>query len=211
MRTASHHRRGPARPTGAVLAALVGCGGGKDGDVPGHSMAQMHGLVEDAAWVWRTGALGAVDTGRAGQIDEAALVWARHLGEGRLELRQGATWGTGADYGHLGFDPSGGDLVLETWDLPGLAGDRVTGSGSLRMADAEADHGDRHVGPTFSCETVVDAGAATFFGTFDETVTLVCTGSASRPVGRWTFARGVGLVQLRSDAVESLDLVRPGW
>ena len=190
---------------------IGGCGGDKAAAVLRYPMADMHGLEDNARWIWRTDETGSVDSGRDEALDEDALVWASHDGGGAIELRQGATWETGAWWGALQFDASSADLVLKAWDLPARAGGRVVGEGSLRMADADAADGDRHTTGGFRCDTRINQGARTFFGTFESTVTLVCQGSAQQPSGRWTFARDVGLVQLRSEALESLDLVAPGW
>ena len=185
--------------------------GGEEVAPPRYNVADMHGLEADAAWIWRAGLTGAVDTGRAGAVDEAALVWARHDGSGGIALRQGASWGTGEDWGWLQFQVGAGDLVLTEWDLPTDAGERLEGKGRIRMADAEAAHGDVHTSGAVVCETVINRGVETFFGRYEQTLTLVCTGPEDRPVGRWVFVREVGLVQLKSPTVTDLDLVRPGW
>ena len=190
---------------------LGGCGADKAAEVLRHPMAEMHGLEANARWIWRTDSTGAVDSGRGDALDEDALVWASHAGGGGIELRQGATWETGAWWGGLRFDVSSDDLVLTTWDLPAQSEGRVVGEGALRMADADAADGDRHTTGGFRCDTRINQGARTFFGTFANTVTLDCQGPVDLPSGRWTFARDVGLVQLRSESVESLDLVAPGW
>ena len=190
---------------------LLACGSKEPAAGLQYPVADVHGLYEDARWVWRTGALGPVDSGRAGAIDTDALIWAVHDGQGGIELRQGPTWQTGVDWGLLDFDVSSGDLVLRAWDLPSPGGGRVVGEGRLRMADAQAGDGDRHATGNYRCTTKINAGASTFFGTFASTVTLDCRGEPDQPVGRWTFARDVGLVQLRGETVQSLDLVAPGW
>ena len=194
-----------------VCGWIVGCGGDKTAAVLRYPIADMHGLDDNARWIWRTDETGSVDSGRSEALDEDALVWASHDGSGAIELRQGATWETGVWWGGLQFDGSSADLVLVAWDLPARAGDRVVGEGTLRMADADAADGDRHTTSGFRCDTRINQGARTFFGTFDSTVTLDCQGSNEQPSGRWTFARDVGLVQLRSGRLESLDLVAPGW
>lgn len=199
------------RQLGWMCGWLLACGSKEPAAGLQYPLADVHGLYENARWVWRTGALGPVDSGRADAIDTDALIWAEHDGQGGIELRQGPTWQTGADWGLLDFDVSSGDLVLRAWDLPSPSGGRVVGEGRLRMADAQAGDGDRHATGDYRCTTKVNVGASTFFGAFASTVTLDCRGEPDQPVGRWTFARDVGLVQLRSETVRSLDLVAPGW
>jgi hypothetical protein len=194
-----------------LLLLLTGCGADKADDAPRYPISDMHGLTAGARWVYRLDDTGAVDSGRDAALEDTALVWAEHLGDGDVELRRGPSWGTGTDWGTLRFDISGADLLLAAWSLPTSDGSLVEGTGPLRLADAEAAHGDLHVTGPFQCETRVNEGARTFFGRFDDTVTLVCSGTDSQPTGRWTFGRGVGLVQLRGGTSAPLDLVAPGW
>jgi len=195
--------------TWTVVTWTMGCGADKSEGLQ-YPIADFHGLTHDAGWVWRTDGIGSVDTGRGNALDEAALVWGRHDGEGVVELRQGARFGTAEAYGSLRFQVPVDDLVLRAWDLPTVDGGRMTGEGRLRLADADAADGDVHATDDLRCVTRVNQGAHTFFGSFEDTLTLVCSGPADRPSGRWTFARGVGLVQLQADVIASLDLVRPG-
>ncbi|HCH63794.1 MAG: hypothetical protein CL927_03400 [Deltaproteobacteria bacterium] len=197
--------------TGWVCVWLLACGADPNDESLQYPLADLHGLYENARWVWRTGAVGAVDSGRGEAVDEDSLVWAMHQGSGEIGIRRGPTWQTGTDWGTLRFDVTGGDLLLTAWDLPGREAGRITGEGNLRMADANAADGDRHATGSYRCETLINAGAETFFGAFASTATLDCRGNADQPTGRWTFARDVGLVQLRSTTLQSLDLVAPGW
>ena len=82
-----------------ICGCLAGCGADKAAVVLRHPMAEMHGLDANARWIWRTDSTGSVDSGRVNALDEDGLIWASHAGSGVLELRQGATWETGAWWG----------------------------------------------------------------------------------------------------------------
>ena len=78
-----------------ICGWMAGCGGDKAAAVLRYPMAEMHGLDDNARWIWRTDETGSVDSGRGEALNEDALVWASHDGGGEIELRLGTTWETG--------------------------------------------------------------------------------------------------------------------
>lgn len=133
---------------------------------------------------------GEADTG---VVPDALILWGELDEELRLELVQGASRGTAEPWGHLDWARPGGDLHLRGWSLMDDSGVQHDGRGDLRLADASAADGDRAVRAGYDCRTTLGPVDA-LWGRFDNGLTVSCTGPDRAPVGRWRFARDVGLV-----------------
>jgi hypothetical protein len=179
-----------------VLLSTAGCNKADPVDVDNQEhVAVFLGLEEDRAWTFRDDD----QNGAAPATDR--LLRARVVDEDTLDIRRGSRWADGDT--ELVFSLiTDTQLVLDAWQVGDASGDAP-----LPLGIAHPANGQTVAENNWFCTTKTGALLATYYGVFDDIVQYECAGSAG-PAGRFTFARDIGLVHFKAEAL-TLDLVAP--
>ena len=175
-----------------MILLLVGCDA-FGGNAAGVNLSGYAGLDDGASWTWR-------DDEDSGIPDSEELIHGQHDGSGNVELRRGVQWGTAEPTGNFALDVSDG-LALKSWSWEDDGSDSTLPFGKKGVVEGDVTYdGD------WRCVLSLPDGVDTFYARYSDVAEFECAGG-SLP-GTFDFAKGVGLVRLRTKVV-ALSLVAP--
>jgi hypothetical protein len=179
-----------------ILLSTVACNKADPIDVDNQEhVAAFLGLEEDHAWTFRDDD----QSGAPPPTDQ--LLRGRVVDGDTLDIRRGSRWADG-DTELMFTLTTDAQLVLDAWQQ----GD-ASGESPLPLGIAHPANGQTVAENNWFCSTKTGALLATYYGVFDDIVQYECAGSAG-PAGLFTFARDIGLVHFKAEAL-TLDLVAP--
>lgn len=184
-----------------LLMTLMACSEqkGLSGDLLNPVMSDYHGMVEDASWIYLDTEV-AVDSGEI-LPSENALLRVRHTGDGMMEFRRGDRWADAQDIGYMAWNKTDG-LKLKGFQLP-----FGSNTETWPMATEQLQSPGKASQGAWTCLSTRLDSFETWYAVFTDVFQFSCSGGGG-PEGVYSFARGIGLVQLETSDY-SLDLVAP--